>query len=318
MGLAWHQCGVYSGSSLWIQGARTTADVSTTAKPAHPESSRTECPVSPHGSKHTFSKRPLFFCCLELSLPSLPPAAQAEDQPLLLFLALRTSPSSSEGKQPALLCITTDLPPDSMGTALTISICLTAVVAVVGQCPLRQRSSDFIFSFQMVLSWSPVKANGFHPGLPEVSPSLLPFSVRPGPLFFRYFFKKELSVSKPCSLTAGCQLLCCGPGGQGLGQSACGPVLAGDEYTRCLLYSPEGALDTSLICLPHSTVQTLAQTPGQPPGLGQRFFVKESQSQFYPCPVEISCLLSIRKQRHTNHPSILFSLNNSVCSLHFF
>lgn len=40
------------------------------------------------------------------------PAAQAEDQ-LLLFLVFRKSRSPSEGKQTALLCITTDSTPQT-------------------------------------------------------------------------------------------------------------------------------------------------------------------------------------------------------------
>lgn len=70
------------------------------------------------------------------------------------------------------------------------------------------------------------------------------------------------------------------------GQFTYGPVLAGDEYMLCLLCSPKGALDTSLICLPHPTVHPLVQTSGQLPGLEQRLFVKESKSHVCPCPVK--------------------------------
>lgn len=164
---------------------------------------------SPHCSKHTFSKRPLFYHCTELSLPSLLPA-KAKDQSQKLLLALRKSHSLPFSASPWIR------PPDSSGIALTISIWPTAVVAVVGQCPPKASAPEFIFTFQMVLPWSLFKTNGFHPDLPEVSPNLLPFFFLLGPLFFWGFFKqKALSVSQPCS-----QPLCVyfrGPGGQGLG-----------------------------------------------------------------------------------------------------
>lgn len=88
-------------------------------------------PRAPHGVQNTPAPRVL---CFTRSSPILP-AAQAEDQ-LLLFLVLRKSSSPSEGKQPALLCITTDpTPPDSSGMALAIGIWPTAAVAVIGRCP---------------------------------------------------------------------------------------------------------------------------------------------------------------------------------------
>lgn len=67
--------------------------------------------------------------------------------------------------------------------------------------------------------------------------------------------------------------------------------------TCCACCSPKGALDTSLTRLPHTTAQPLVQTPGQPPGLGQRPFV-------CPCLVEASRLASsIRKRWPANHAS---------------
>lgn len=90
-----------------------------------------------------------------------------------------------------------------------------------------------------------------------------------------------------------------------------GQVWLGMSSACCV--SPR-ALDTSLIRLPHTIVQTLAQTPGQRPGLGHKLFVKDIQSHACPCSVEVSCLLPSREQWHTNHPSISSSSNNSVCS----
>lgn len=94
-----------------IQGAQTKADISATVKPAHAEGSRTECPGSRAHSKHTFSKRPLLYGCMELSLPSLLPAAEAEEQLQAALPYSQEAPSSSEGKQPALLCMATDPSP---------------------------------------------------------------------------------------------------------------------------------------------------------------------------------------------------------------
>lgn len=247
----------------------------------------------PHRSEHTPSKRSWFSRCADFSLPPLLPAAQAEDH-LLLFLALRKSPSSSAGRQPVFL-------PDSIGIALTISIWPTAAVAAL--------------YFPNGAPWSPLKANGFHPGLPAVSPSLLPF---PSCLAHCYFdaSSRRSCVCQTLAHWPLCQLLFRGPGGQGLDRFAHGSVLAGDEYMWGLSYSPKGTLDTSPIRLPHTVVQTLVQIQSQLPGLGQRLFVKESQS--------LSVLARLRSRAFSplkavgiNCPSILFSLNSSVCSFHF-
>lgn len=64
-------------------------------------------PCSPR-VQNTPAPRVLCFTRSSLILP----ADQAEDQ-LLLFLVLRKSSSPSEGKQPALLCITTDPTPQT-------------------------------------------------------------------------------------------------------------------------------------------------------------------------------------------------------------
>lgn len=258
------------------QGAQTKTDASTTIKAAHPEVSRGRIPcVPPHRSEHTSSKRSWFSRCADFSLPPLLPAAQAEDH-LLLFLALRKSPSSCAGRQP-------DFLPDSIGIALTISIWPTDVEAAL--------------YFPNGAPWSPLKANGFHPGLPAVSPSLLPF---PSCLAHCYF---DVSSRRGCLCQILAhwplgQLLFRGPGGQGLDRFAHGSVLAGDEYMWGLSYSPKGTLDTSPIRLPHTIVQTLAQIQSQLPGLGQRLFVKESQSQVCPCPVEVSGLLFVKRSGH--------------------
>lgn len=162
---------------------------------------------SPHCSKRTFSKRPSFSCCTELSLPSLLPA-KAKDQLQMLLLVLRKSHSlpfsaSPWTRLPRQLWYCFDHQHLAYSCRWTVS-------------PKGICSFEFIFTFQMVLPGSPFKTNGFHPDLPEVSLNLLPFFFLLGPLFFWGFFKhKALSVPKPCS-----QPLCVyfrGPGGQGLG-----------------------------------------------------------------------------------------------------
>lgn len=115
-------------------------------------------------------------------------------------------------------------------------------------------------------------------------------------------------------LTGRCASFC--SEAQSLDWFAHGSVLAGDEYMWGLSYSPKGTLDTSPIRLPHTVVQTLVQIQSQLPGLGQRLFVKESQS--------LSVLARLRSRAFSplkavgiNCPSILFTLNSSVCSFHF-
>lgn len=148
--------------------------------------------------------------------------------------------------------------------------------------------------------------SGFQPGLPEVSSSLLSFP------FCLAHCSFDASSRRSCL----CQTLAHWPLGASFYSEVqvarawvglhVGQFWLGMNTCGACCISPKGTLDTSLICLPHTIVQTPAQTPGQLPGLGQRLYVKESPAQVCPCPVEVSCPLSIRKQRHANRPSILF------------
>lgn len=250
---------------------------------------------SPHCSKRTFSKRPLFYHCTELSLPSLLPA-KAKDQSQKLLLALRKSHSLPFSASPWIR------PPDSSGIALTISIWPTAVVAVIGQCPPKASAP---LSLYLLSKWCCLGVCS------KQMVSILIF-LRFLQTSFPFSFCLALCSSGASSSRRRC--LCPSLAhshcvsisevqvARDWGRFACGPILAGDEYIWGLLCAPKGALDTSLIRLPHTTVQTLAQTLGQLPGLGQRLFVKESQSHACPGPAEVSLLLSMRKQWHTSHP----------------
>lgn len=160
----------------------------------------------------------------------------------------------------------------------------------------------------MVLPWSPFNTNGFHP---IVSPNLLPLFFQLAHCSFgtssrrRSCLCQTLAHRSPCtSFYSEVQVA------RDWGRFTYGPTLPEDEYILCLLCSPKGALDTSFIRLPHTTLQPLVQTPGQLPGLGQRLFVKENQSHVCPCQAELSCLLSTRKQWHTNLAFIFSSSNN--------